>query len=114
MARKNENRTRSKTVSFYVTPDEHTQIQARIKLSGMAKGEYFIQSLIHQKICISVGKYKSDRLSLEFKKLRETLDNLSVNDDVEEVLYECKVLLEEMQKVTTDNRPLSADDFKTK
>ena len=44
MARKNENRVRSKTVSFYVTPLEHTELMARIKVSGMPKGEYFIQS----------------------------------------------------------------------
>ena len=46
MARKNENRVRSKTVSFYVTPLEHTELMARIKVSGMPKGEYFIQSLL--------------------------------------------------------------------
>ena len=73
MARKNENRVRSKTVSFYVTPLEHTELMARIKVSGMPKGEYFIQSLLHQKIEIYVGKYQSDRLALELKKLRENL-----------------------------------------
>lgn len=114
MARKDENRTRKKTVSFYVTEDEYRQIQARIKITGMPKGEYFIQSLIHQKICISVGKYKSDRLSLEIKKLRETLSEVSVTDEIEEVIYECKALLEELQKITADNQQLSADDFRTK
>ena len=48
MARKDEKRVRSKTVSFYVTPEEHAEIQARIKVAGMPKGEYFIQSLLHQ------------------------------------------------------------------
>lgn len=114
MARKDENRTRKKTVSFYVTEDEYRQIQARIKITGLPKGEYFIQSLIHQKICISVGKYKSDRLSMEFKKLRETLDNISENSEIKDVIYECKALLEQLQKVTADNQQLSADDFRTK
>ena len=114
MARKNENRVRNKTVSFYVTPLEHTEIQARIKVSGMPKGEYFIQSLLHQKICISVGKYQSDRLSLEFKKMREALETLTDIDDIADVVIECRALLEQLQTVTADNHVLSADDFMAK
>ncbi|MCD7775211.1 MAG: hypothetical protein LUH40_06505 [Clostridiales bacterium] len=114
MAGTKENRKRNKTVSFYVTQEEYIQIQARIKITGMPKGEYFIQSLLHQKICISVGKYKSDRLSLEIKKLREKLDNISASGEIEEVIYECKALLEELHDITSENQKLSADDFKTK
>ena len=113
MARKNENRTRSKTVSFYVTPLEHTEIMARIKVTGMPKGEYFIQSLLHQKICISVGKYQSDRLALEMKKLREALETISAIEDIEDTLTECKALLEQLLLITEANSRISADDFKT-
>ena len=81
MAGKDEKRVRSKTISFYVTPEENKQIQARIKIAGMPKGEYFIESLLHQKICISVGKYQSDRLSLEMKKLRIALENIKDEDE---------------------------------
>ena len=110
MARKNENRTRSKTISFYVTPEEYTDLQARIKVSGMPKGEYFIQSLLHQRIEIYVGKYQSDRLALEFKRLREMLKDTKAD---ETVLQECRALLKQLQEVTADNEKLSADDFKT-
>lgn len=110
MARKNEKRTRSKTISFYVTPEEYTELQARIKVSGMPKGEYFIQSLLYQRIEIYVGKYQSDRLALEFKKLREMLGSIKTD---ETVLQECRALLKQLQEVTADNEKLSADDFKT-
>lgn len=113
MARKDENRVRSKTVSFYVTPFEHTEIQARIKVSGMPKGEYFIQSLLHQKICISVGKYKSDRLALELKKLREALE-VATSNDIADIVIECRALLSQLQEVITDNQDLSAEDFTIK
>ena len=113
MARKNENRVRSKTVSFYVTPLEHTELMARIKVSGMPKGEYFIQSLLHQKIEIYVGKYQSDRLALELKKLRETLETVADIDDIADTIIECHALLNQLQEVTTDNEKLSADDFRT-
>lgn len=114
MARKNENRVRSKTVSFYVTPFEHTEIQARIKISGMPKGEYFIQSLLHQRIEISVGKYQSDRLSLELKKLREALEKVSDIEDIADIVIERQALLKQLYVVTVDNTHLSAEDFMIK
>lgn len=114
MARKNENRVRSKTVSFYVTPLEHTEIQARIKVSGMPKGQYFIQSLLHQRIEISVGKYQSDRLSLELKKMREALKTIPDIEEIADIVIECNTLLKQLYEVTADNQILSAKDFMTK
>ena len=111
MAGKDEKRVRSKTISFYVTPEENQQIQARIKIAGMPKGEYFIESLLHQKICISVGKYQSDRLSLEMKKLRLALENINDVESLKDVLGECKALLEQLKSVTDNNSKLSADIF---
>ena len=111
MARKDEKRVRSKTISFYVTPEENQQIQARIKIAGMPKGEYFIESLLHQKICISVGKYQSDRLSLEIKKLRIALENIKDEESLDDALDECKALLEQLKSVIDDNSNLSADIF---
>ncbi len=113
MARKDENRIRSKTVSFYVTPLEYTEIQARIKVSGMPKGEYYIQSLLHQKVEIYVGKYQSDRLALELKNIREALETLTDEGDITNTLTECRALLKQLNEVIADNSKLSADDFKT-
>lgn len=114
MAGKACNRVRNKTISFYVTQEENIELQARIKVSGMAKGEYFIQSLLYQEIKITVGKYRSDRLSLEFKKLREALEAVKYDKSVKDVLRECKALLSQLYRITEDNNRLSAEDFKTK
>lgn len=86
---------------------------ARIKVSGMPKGEYFIQSLLHQRIEIYVGKYQSDRLALELKKLRETLENITDIEDIADTIIECHALLNQLEEVTTDNSKLSAEDFRT-
>ena len=80
----------------------------------MPKGEYFIQSLLHQRIEISVGKYQSDRLSLELKKLREALEKVSDNEEIADIVIECQALLKQLYVVTADNTNLSAEDFKTK
>ena len=62
----------------------------------------------HQKICISVGKYRSDRLALELKKLREALERTS---DTDGIVDECRALLSQLQEVITDNQELTVEDF---
>ncbi len=109
---KNKNRFRSSIISFRVSPDERLQIESRIKVCGIPKGEYFIKSLLHQSIVISVGKYKSDRLSIELKRLRKTLEDIKETDEIENTLNECKFLLKELVDVTKEDKML-ADDFKT-
>ena len=96
-----KNRYRNTTISFRVSPEERRQLEARIKASGMPKGEYFIQSLLHQEINIVVGKYQSDRLSMELRRLREQLGNLDTGDDEQQMdlLEDCKTLLTELQKL---------------
>lgn len=109
-----KNRQRNLTVSFRISPEEHRQLEARIKVSGMTKGQYFIESFLHQNLSIAVGKYQSDRLSLELKKLREALENISNSGEIKEILKDCKALLTELQSIINCKTELSADDFKTK
>ncbi len=68
--------------------------------------------MLHQNIVISVGKYKSDRLSIELKRLRETLENMKKTDEIENILEECKFLLTELLAITKEN-DITAEDFKT-
>ena len=63
-----KNRKRNQTVCFRMTPEERRELEARITVSGLPKGKYFIQSLLHKEIKIAVGKYQSDRLSLEIRR----------------------------------------------
>ena len=51
-----KNRFRNTTISFRVSPEERLALEARIKVCGLPKGEYFINSLLYQRIEISVGK----------------------------------------------------------
>ena len=97
-----KDRSRNKTVSFWMSAEEKMQLEARIKVSGLSKGQYFIKSLLYQELNIAVGKYKSDRLSLELKRLREEIIALSLSDNNSmEILIECKALLEQLIEITT-------------
>ena len=110
-----KDRVRNQTVCFRATPEERQQIEARIKVSGMPKGQYYIQSLLNQQINIIVGKYQSDRLSLEIRRLRERLDELNHIDPYErnEVLTDCKALLEQLAEIMENNRQekITIEDF---
>ena len=64
-----KDRKRNQTVCFRMTPEERRELEARITVSGLPKGKYFIQSVLYQEVKIAVGKYQSDRLSLEIRRL---------------------------------------------
>ena len=113
-----KDRLRNQTVCFRVTSEERREIEARITVSGKPKGQYYLQSLLHQQISIIVGKYQSDRLSLEIRRLKERIDELDKEcaETDSEVLTNCKALLTELvdlMKNNTDYNTITAEDFTT-
>ena len=75
-------------------------MEARILVTGMPKGQYFIESLLHQKIQITAGKYQSDRLAMEFKRLRQQLEKDGEEaEEAEEAALNCKALLDQLVQV---------------
>jgi len=66
---------------------------SRIKVSGMPKGEYFIQFLLHQRIEIRVGKYQCDRLELKLKKVSKILETVINIDNISDTIIEYHTLL---------------------
>jgi hypothetical protein len=106
-----KDRYRNKTIAFRVSPEEARRIEAQIKVCGMPKGEYFRHLVKNNRISIEVGKYKSDRLSLELRRLRECLQELEIksdNEGIAVILMDCKALLMELECVTT--RSNATDD----
>ena len=73
-----KNRNRNQTICFRMSLAERLELEARIQASGMPKGRFFIEMLLHGEIRITVGKYQSDRLSLEIRRLRECLEDMPV------------------------------------
>lgn len=96
---RDHNRTRSKTVTFSLTPEEYRQMQCRIKITGMPKGLFMIRSMLDQKITIRVGKFESDRLSLEVRKLKDALNHVNVPDEATGLLLECRTLMEQIIQI---------------
>lgn len=100
------NRIRNHTMSFRVSDEERRQLKARIMVTGLPVGRYILESALNQKICIAVGKYQSDRLSIELRKLREQLAETGKNsEELNELVTDCTYLLEQlMELITTDQQ----------
>lgn len=105
MSGSDHNRKRNQTICFRATLEERKAIEARIKVSGMPKGEYCRQSLLHQKIEINAGKYQSDRLSIEIKRLRELTEQIP-QEQFQDLLQEIKILLKQLISILNDNYEL--------
>lgn len=101
----NKDRKRPITIGFRVSPEEKNKIDARVKASGLPYAKYFYQTFTQQKIVIAVGKYESDRLALELKKLREAFIRgvEEGNGEEQEVVQKAIALLEELIKMNIDN-----------
>lgn len=99
-----KNRFRNKTVAFRVSYEERIAIEERVAISGLPKGVYFIKSALDKDIVIRVGKFESDRLSLELRRMREALQNAESDDnEVYAAIIGCRILFEQMLDVLESN-----------
>ena len=65
-------------------------------LIGLAKNEFMIRSMLEQHISIRVGKFESDRLSLEVRRLKDVLNGVKVPEEAVDLLLECRALMEQL------------------
>ena len=94
------NRARSITVSFRLSPEEYRNMEERIKITGLSKAEFMIQSMLEGTISLRAGKFESYRLSLEIRRLKDQLSQTEVPKDAVCLLLECRALLEQIIKIT--------------
>lgn len=96
-----KNRRRNQTICFRVSAEERKELEARIIVSGLPKGKFFIQSVLYQQVNIAVGKYQSDRLSLEVRRLSEKLNQVHTeNEEVYDLLTECRAFMKQFIEIT--------------
>ena len=91
--RDNHNRWRNKTVAFRVSPEEDTQIEIFVKLSGLTKHEYIFRRLTVREITV-VGNprvYKALRGQMEL--IYQELQRLAVDEEVPPDLLETLQML---------------------
>ena len=106
----NKNRKRPVTIAFRVTALEAQRINQRVKISGLSRRKYFMNTFLGQKIELIGGCFESNRLASELKKIRMKLEMLEVNStQLEETIDECHALLSELSKVIKENEPVQKE-----
>lgn len=75
MACKREDRFRHNTIAFWLSDEEKAEVEAKIILSGVPKGEYYRKAVLGQEITVVSGSYMSFRLSKVLEQICEELNN---------------------------------------
>ena len=101
MSCENQDRKRNRMLNFRVSEEELRLIDAKVAVSGLAKGDYFIRMLYGETVVIRAGKYQSDRLAVELKKLRTALEKVSDLEEIRDAVERCSARVEAMIRIST-------------
>ncbi len=100
--RDNHNRWRSKTVAFRVSPEEDTQIEIFVKLSGLTKQDYITRRLTDKDVVVQgnprVYKALRDQLAAVLDELRRIKAGDSVNDELLDVIEMIAAIMDGMKE----------------
>ncbi len=88
---KREARRRHNTIAFWLSDEEKRIVEARIKIAGIPKGEYYRSAVTGQVISIVAGRYRSDRLAMTLEELMRRTEN---GDS--EAIYEIHTTVKEL------------------
>ena len=87
--RDNHNRWRNKTVAFRVSPEEDTQIETFVKLSGLTKQDYITRRLTCKDVVVQgnprVYKALRNQLAAVLDELRR-IEAGGINDELLDVI----------------------------
>ena len=91
---KREARRRHNTIAFWLSDDEKRIVEARIKIAGIPKGEYYRSAVAGQEINIVAGRYKSDRLAMALEELMRRTE-----DGDPEAIEDLRITLQELLRI---------------
>ena len=81
--RDNHNRWRNKTVAFRVSPEEDTQIEAFVKLSGLTKQDYITRRLLCRDVVVQGNPRVYKALRNELAAVLEELERIEAGNGVD-------------------------------
>ena len=100
--RDNHNRWRNKTVAFRVSPEEDTQIEIFVKLSGLTKQDYITRRLPGKDVVVQgnprVYKALRDQLAAVLDELRRIETGGSVSDELLDVIEMIAAIMDGMKE----------------
>jgi len=111
VACKREARLRRNTIAFWLSDEEKAQVEARIILSGLPKGDYYRKAILGQEVAVTAGNYMSNRVAKSLEQVLKQIENGDTKD--EKILLELvKQLLEvgQNRNASAGNRSTSETD----
>ena len=111
VACKREARFRRNTIAFWLSDEEKAQVEARVILSGLPKGDYYRKAILRQEVTVTAGSYMSNRVAKVLGQILEHLRNGNTED--EKLLFQLvKQLLEirQNENAPAGNRSISETD----
>lgn len=108
--KKEKNRVRNIIMNFRVSPEEKEMIENRIRLSGLAKGEFFIRSCTGQKI-VATGNIKTfDAIRESVKEIDKHLLGIRMAEELDEGIFlELRTILEMLDSIYGQNKIMGCD-----
>ena len=98
----NHNRWRSKTVAFRVSPEEDTQIETAVRLTGLTKQDYIIRRLLNRDVVVQgnprVYKALRDQFTAVLDELRRIEAGANVNDELLDTINMIAVIMDGMKE----------------
>ena len=99
--RDNHNRWRNKTVAFRVSPEEDTQIETFVRLSGLTKQDYITRRLICKDVVVQgnprVYKALRDQLAAVLDELRR-IEAGGINEELLDVIEMIAAIMDGMKE----------------
>ena len=80
------NRWRSKTVAFRVSPEENSEIETAVQLSGLTKQDYIIRRLLCREIVVQGNPRVYKALRNELSAVQSELQRIEAGAEVDEAL----------------------------
>ncbi len=104
--KKNEkNRKRNVILNFRVTPEEKELIEARIRLSGLSKETFFIESCMYQKIFVKGNIKTFDAIRKSLDSIMDKISNMDYpKEEVGQALLEFRTILELIDNIYKKTR----------
>lgn len=100
--RDNHNRWRNKTVAFRVSPEEDTQIETFVKLSGLTKQDYITRRLTGKDVVVQgnprVYKALRDQFAAVLNELRRIEVGGNVSDELLDVVEMIAAIMDGMKE----------------
>ena len=95
-------RWRSVTVAFRVSPEEDSQIETLVSLSGMTKQDYILNRLLNRDVVVQgnprVYKALRDQLAAVLAELRRIEAGENISDELTDIIRMIAVIMDGMKE----------------